>query len=236
MPLWQDQVWIPGNLSTLRTRCCSAASCVLLFGTPWTAARQASLSFTISQSLLTFMSIKSVIPSNHLILCCPLLLLLSVFSSTRAFCNESALGIRWSKYWSFSFSISPAVNIQDWSPCSPGDSLKSSPTSLFKSIYSSAFSFLYGQSLTSIHDYWKNQRFDRTDFVSKVMSQLFKCCLGWTARRSNQSILKEISPGCSLEGMMLKLKLQYFGHLMQRVGHDWGTELNWILLERDFVQ
>ena len=81
---------------------------VQLFGTPWTAARQASLSFTISQSLLTFMSIKSVIPSNHLILCCPLLLLLSVFSSTRAFCNESALGIRWSKYWSFSFSISPS--------------------------------------------------------------------------------------------------------------------------------
>ena len=78
------------------------------YTTPWTATHQASLSFTISQSLLKFMSIKSVMPSNHLVLCCPLLLLPSVFSSTRAFCNESALGIRWSKYWSFSFSISPS--------------------------------------------------------------------------------------------------------------------------------
>ena len=74
--------------------------------TPWTIARQASLSFTISQSLLKFMSIESVIPSNHLILCHPLLLLPSIFSSIRVFSNEPALSIRWPKYWSFSFSIS----------------------------------------------------------------------------------------------------------------------------------
>ena len=74
--------------------------------TPWTIARQASLSFTISQSLLKFMSIESVIPSNHLILCHPLLLLPSIFSSIRVFSNEPALIIRWPKYWSFSFSIS----------------------------------------------------------------------------------------------------------------------------------
>ena len=82
-------------------------SCVLLFATPWTAARQAPLSFTISHSLLKLMSIKSLMPSNHLILCHPLLLLPSVFPSIRSFSNESVPCIRWPKYWSFSFSISP---------------------------------------------------------------------------------------------------------------------------------
>ena len=75
--------------------------------TPWTAAHQASLSFTISQSLLKLMSTELVKLSNHLILCCPLLLLLSIFPSIRVFSNELALCIRWPKYWSFSFSISP---------------------------------------------------------------------------------------------------------------------------------
>ena len=78
---------------------------VLLFANPWTAARQTSLSFTISQSLLKLMSIESMMPSNHLILCCPLP---SVFPSIRVFSSESALCIRWPKYWSFSFSISPS--------------------------------------------------------------------------------------------------------------------------------
>ena len=82
-------------------------SCVQLFATPWTAAHQASLSFTISWSLLTLMSIKLVMPSNHLIFCQPLLLLPSIFPSIRVFCNESVLCIWWPKYWSFSFSISP---------------------------------------------------------------------------------------------------------------------------------
>ena len=83
-------------------------SCVRLFATPWTAARQASLSITNSPRLLKLMSIKSVMPSNHLIFCCPLLLLPSVFPSIRVFSSESALRIRWPKYWSFSFSISPS--------------------------------------------------------------------------------------------------------------------------------
>ena len=76
--------------------------------TPWTAACQASLSFTISQSLLKLMSIESVMPSKHLILCCPLLLLPSIFPGLRVFSNESALQIRWPKFWSFSFSTSPS--------------------------------------------------------------------------------------------------------------------------------
>ena len=83
-------------------------SCVQLFATPWTAAHQASLSFTISPRLLKLMFIELVMPSNHLILCCPLLLLPSSFPSIRVFSNESVLHIRWTKYWSFSFSISPS--------------------------------------------------------------------------------------------------------------------------------
>ena len=79
-----------------------------IFATPWTAARQASLSITSSQSLPRFMSIKSVMPSNHLIFCHPLLLLPSIFPSIRVFSNELVLHIRWPKYWSFSFSISPS--------------------------------------------------------------------------------------------------------------------------------
>ena len=78
--------------------------------TPWTAAYQASLSFTISQSLLKLMSIESVMPSNHLMLCCPLLLLPSIFPSIKVFSNESALHIRWPKYWSFSISPSNAYS------------------------------------------------------------------------------------------------------------------------------
>ena len=80
---------------------------VRLFATPWTRACQASLSITNSCSLPKAMSIKSMMPSNHLILCCPLLLLPSIFPSIRVFSNESALRIRWPKYWSFSFIISP---------------------------------------------------------------------------------------------------------------------------------
>ena len=87
--------------------CCSTRSPVWFFVTPWTAARQASLASIISWSLLRFMSIESVMLSNYLIPCCPLLRLPSVFSSIRVFANEFVLHIRWPEYWSFSFSISP---------------------------------------------------------------------------------------------------------------------------------
>ena len=82
--------------------------CVRLFATPWTAARQASLSITNSQSLLKLMFIESVMLSNHLILCHPLFLLPSIFPSIRVFCNESVLRTRWPKYWNFNFNISPS--------------------------------------------------------------------------------------------------------------------------------
>ena len=86
----------------------SSVMCDSLWPHPWTAACKASLSFTISWSLLKLMFIESVMPSKHLILCCPLLLLLSIFPSIRVFSNESVLRIRWPKYWSFSFNISPS--------------------------------------------------------------------------------------------------------------------------------
>ena len=89
---------------------------VWLFVTPWTVARQASLSITNSRSLLKLVSIESVMPSNHLILGRPLLLLPSIFPIIRVFSNDSALCMRWPKYWSFSFSISPSHEHPDWSP------------------------------------------------------------------------------------------------------------------------
>ena len=144
-------------------------SCVRLFATLWTAASQASLSITNSQSLPKLISIEAVMPSNHLILCHPLLLLPSIFPSIRVFSNESALCVRWPKCWSFQLQTSVLpMNTQDWSPlwwtvgspCSPRDSQESSPTPQFKSISYSALSFLHSPTLTSIHDYWKNHSLD----------------------------------------------------------------------------
>ena len=132
---------------------------VRLFATPWIAARQASLSITNSQSSLKLTSIQSVMPSSHLILCHPLLLLPSIPPRIRVFSNESTLRMRWSKYWSFSFSISPSTEHpglisfrMNWMDllASTRDSQESSPTPQFKSISSSALSFLYGPTLTSI--------------------------------------------------------------------------------------
>ena len=137
-----------------------------LFVTPWTAAHQASLSITNSQSFLKLMSIESVMPSNHLILYHPLLPP-SIFPSIRVFSNESVLHIRWPKYGSFSFSTLP-MNIQDWFPLgwtgwissqSKGLSRVFSNTT-FQKHQSSALSFLYSSTLTSINDYWKSHSFD----------------------------------------------------------------------------
>ena len=126
-------------------------------------------------------------PSNHLILCRPLLLLPSIFPSIKVFSNESALRIRWPKYWSFSFNISPSSEHSgltsfrmDWLDLLAVQGiLKSSPAPQFKSI-NSALSFPYSPTLTSIHDYYKTIALTRWTFVGKVMSLLFICCLGWS--------------------------------------------------------
>ena len=141
---------------------------VQLFENPWATARQVSLSITNSQNSPKLMSIESVMPSNHLIPCHPLFLLPSIFPSIRIFSNESALHIRWPKYWSFSFNISPSNKYSglisfrmDWLHLlAVQGTLKSLPTPQFKSINSSALSFLYSPTLTSIHDYWKNHSLD----------------------------------------------------------------------------
>ena len=141
--------------------CCSSLSHMWIFATLRTAARRASLFFTISQSLLKLMSIELVMPSKHLVFCHPLLLLPSIFSSIRIFSNESALCIRWPKYWSFSISLSKEYSGLSLvgSPCSARDSQEYSPTPQFKSINYLALT-LHGTTLTSTHDYWKNHSFD----------------------------------------------------------------------------
>ena len=104
------------KLEEVRFSSVQSLSRVQLFATPWTAARQASLSITNFRSSLKLTSIESLMPSSHLIICCPLLLLPPIPPSIRVFPNESTLHMRWPKYWSFSFSLSPSDNTQDWSP------------------------------------------------------------------------------------------------------------------------
>ena len=143
-------------------------SCVRLFATPWTAVCQASLSITNSWSLLKLMSFESVMSSNQLILCHPLLLPPSIFPRIWVFSNESGLHIRWPKYWSFSFNISPSnehpepISFRmDWLDLLAVQRIQeSSPTPQFKSINSSVLSFLYSPTLIPIHDYRKNHSFD----------------------------------------------------------------------------
>ena len=162
------RIWLGPKRPVKKISSVQSLSRVWLLATPWTAARQASLSITNSQGLLKLMSIESVMLSNHLILCRPLLLLPSIFPSIRVFSNESALHMRWPKYWSFSFSISPSneysvlISIRmDWLDLlAVQGTLKSSPTPQFKSINFSALSFLHSPTLTSIHDHWKNNSVD----------------------------------------------------------------------------
>ena len=140
---------------------------VQLFLTPWTAAHQASLSFTVSWSLFKLMTIKLVMSSNHLILCCPLLLLPSIFPSIRVFSNESILLSRRTKYWSFNFSISPSNEYSglisfkmDQSDLLAVQGTLKSLLQYHSSKASLVLSFLYGSTLPTIHDYWKNHSFD----------------------------------------------------------------------------
>ena len=142
---------------------------VQLFSTPWTAAHQASLSFTISLSLLKLMSTESVMPSNHLILCHPLPLLSPIFPSIRVFSIESALRIRWPKYWSFSFTISPSNEYSglisfslDWFDLLAVQGSPQESSLAPQRINCLALSLLYNPTLTSIRDYWKNHSFDST--------------------------------------------------------------------------
>ena len=145
---------------------------VWLFATPWTTACQASLSFTVSWSLLKLRYMELVMPSSHLILCRPLLLLPSIFPSIRVFSNELALCIRWPEYWSSSFSISPSneySRLISFKTAWYDLPIQGIPAPQFESINSSTLSLLYGPTLTSVHDYWKNHSFNNTDLFGKMM-------------------------------------------------------------------
>ena len=162
---WVKQINLPG-VSKHQFSC----SVVSEFAIPWTAAHQAFVSITNSQSLLNLMSIELVMPSNHLLLCHPLLPLPSISPSVRVFSNESVLCIRWPKHWSSSFSICLSneylglISFRiDWLDLLAAQGIQDSSTApQFKSSSSWALSFLYGPTLTSIHDYWKNHSFDST--------------------------------------------------------------------------
>ena len=151
--------------------------CLILFATPWTEARQASLCFTISQSLLKLMSIETVRPSNHLILCCPLPLLPSIFPSIRVFSSVLIPRIRWPNYWSFSFRISLSNSglisfRMDWLYLlAVQGTLKSLSNTPVQKHQFFAISILYGPTLTSIHDSWKKTKFE---FV--VINNKMKAC------------------------------------------------------------
>ena len=162
---------------------------VRLFVTPWSAAHQASLSITNSRSLLKLMSIESVMPSSHLILCCPLLLLPPIPPSIRVFSNESTLCIRWPKYWSFSFNISPSnehpglISFRmDWLDLL---AVQGTLKSLLQH-YSSKASIFWCSSFFTVqlsHPYLttgKTIALTRRTFVGKVMSLLWVYYLGWS--------------------------------------------------------
>ena len=159
---------------------CSVAQSCLTLCDPMTATCQASLSFTISRSLLKLTPIMLVMPSNHLILCRPLLLLPSIFPSVSQLFTSGGQ----STGASASASVLP-MNIQDWFPVGltgwislqSKDSWESSPIPQFKSNNSSVLSLLYGPTLTSIHDYWKNHSFDGPLSAKKLLCFLI-CCLG----------------------------------------------------------
>ena len=140
--------------------------------TPWIAVCLASQSFIVSRSLLKLMSIESMLPSSYLILCHPLLLLPSIFPTIRVFSNESAVCIRWPKYWSFTFSVSPSNEYSglisfrnNWFDLLVVQvtSQESFPAPQFKNFNSLALSLLYGPALKPVIDNWKNQSFDYTD-------------------------------------------------------------------------
>ena len=157
---------------------------VQLFATPWTAAHQVSPSFTISWSLLKLMSIESVMLSNHLILCCPLFLLPSIFPSIRIFSSESVLHIRWPKYWSFSVSISLSNEYSglislgiDWLDLLAVQGTLKSLLQHCSSKTSVLQHLIFFMVQLSHRDYWKNHSFDYMDLCWQCLCSLI-CCPG----------------------------------------------------------
>ena len=174
--------WLMGRRGGSFSLVIQLLCCVRRFVTPWTAARQASLSFTISRSLLKFMSIESVMPSNHLLLCYPLLLLPSIFPSIRVFSTELALHIRWPRYWSFSFSIGPSKEYSglisfrtDWFDLKSLLQHHSSNASILR-----CSAFFMVQLSHPCMTTGKTTALTMQTCVGKVTSLLLICCRGWS--------------------------------------------------------
>ena len=172
----------PQGKPALHCCCCSVAQSSLTLCDPMDCSTPASLPFTLSQSLLKLMSTKSVMPFNQLILCHPFLLLPSIFPSIRVICNKLTLQIKWTKYWSFNFSISPSMNIQDWFPLgltglisllSKGLSRVFSSTTVSKASVLQRSDFLMVQLSHPYMATGKTIATTRWTFVGKVMSLLF---------------------------------------------------------------
>ena len=186
------KIWEPLSLYFVVVQ---SLSYIWLFATSWTVALQDPLSSTIFWSLPRFMSIESVMPSNHVILCHSLFLLPSIFPSIRVFSNELTCIIYWPKYWSLGFNTSeeysglPSFRV-DWFDLHVVQRIReSSPAPQFKNINSSVLSLLYGPTLTSIcEDYWKNYSFDYTAFDNKEMSLLFNTLSRFVIAFLNQSL------------------------------------------------
>ena len=216
-------------------------SCVWLFATPWIAALQASLSFTNSRNSLKLTSIESVMPSSHLILCCPLLLLPPIPPSNRVFSNESTLHMRWPKYWSFSFSIIPSKELifpglifrMDWLDLL---AVQGTLKSLLQHHSSKASIFQCSAFFTIqlSHPYMttgKTIALTKRTFVGKVMSLLFNMISRLVITflpRSKRWTWVWVNSGSWLWTGRPGV-LWFMGS--QRVGHDWATELNWCIQE-----
>ena len=165
---------------------------IQLFATPWTVAHQASLSFTISRSLLKFMSIESVMLSNHLILCHPLLLLPSIFPSLRVFSSELALGLKWTKYCCFSFSISPS---NEYSGLTGLISLLSKRLRSLRVFHSSTIQ--KHQFFSAQHSLWSNSHIwtwllKNHSFPGGVSGKNFACQYKWYKRHGFDSWVGKI--------------------------------------------
>ena len=244
----------PGSAMPFPVLSVQSLSRVRLFVTPWITARQASLFITNSQSSPKLTSIETVIPSNHLILCRPLLLLPSVFPSIRVFSNESVLRIRWPKYWSFSFSIIPSKEHprpisfrMDWLDLL---AVQGTLKSLLQH-HSSKASILQRSAFFTVqlsHPYMttgKTIAWTRRTFVGKIMSLLFNMLSRLVITflpRSKRLLISWVQSPSAVILEPRKIKSATVSTVSppmtgrpgvlrfmesQRVGHDWVTELNW---------
>ena len=208
---------------------------VWLFAIPWTVAHQASLSFNNSQSLLKHIPTDSLTPSNHLIRCCPFLLLTSIFPSIGVYSDESVLHIRWPKCWSFSFSISPSNEYSglisfriDWFDLLAVQGL----SSLLQHHSSKAYFFsaqLYDPTLISTDDYWKNHSFDCTDLCWQRNVSVFQCAVyvGHSFSSKERLVISWLKSPSAVILETKKIKSFTVSIVSPSICHEWWDQMPW---------